>query len=115
MGDHNAEEVMEAVFAEIEKLKTEPVAQWEIDKVRNQSDADFVRSLNSNRGMAWRLANYQAIVDDWRYLTDYRTEYKKVTAEDIMRVAKKYLTKSNRTVVTLVPPATEATDVDASL
>jgi predicted Zn-dependent peptidase len=103
MGDHSAEEVIEAVFAELEKIKTEPVEQWEIDKVRSQSDADFVRSLNSNRGMAWRIANYQAIAGDWRYLIDYRKEYKSVTPEDIMRVANKYLTRSNRTVVTLVP------------
>jgi len=104
MGDHNVDEVMEAALAEIERLKTEPVEQWEIDKVRNQSDADFIRSLNSTRGLAYRLANYQAIAGDWHYLLDYRTEYKRVTPEDIMRVANKYLTRSNRTIVTLVPP-----------
>lgn len=104
MGDHSVEEVMETALAEIEKLKTEPVEQWEIDKVRTQSDADFIRSLNSTRGVAYRVANYQAIAGDWRYLLDYRTEYKNVTPEDIMRVANEYLTKSNRTVVTLVPP-----------
>jgi predicted Zn-dependent peptidase len=111
MGDHSAEDVIEAVLAEIEKIKTVPVEKWEIDKVRNQSDADFVRSLNSNMGIAYRLANYQAIVEDWHYLIDYRTEYKNVTAEDIMRVANQYLSKSNRTIVTLVPPE-PGTDAD---
>ena len=114
MGDHSAEEVMEAALAEIEKLKTEPVEQWEIDKVRNQSDADFVRSLNSNNGIAYRLANYQAVNGDWHYLIDYRNEYKNVTAEDIMRVANKYFTKSNRTVVTLVPPPSKTDVLKAS-
>ena len=99
--------------AEIERLKTEPVAQWEIDKVRNQAEADFIRSLSSNSGLAFRLANMQAMVDDWHYLIDYRQEIESVTPDDIMRAAKKYLTKSNRTVVTLVKPEPET--VDASL
>jgi len=110
MGDNSVEDVLEAGYAEIERLKTEPVAQWEIDKVRNQAGADFVRSLSSNMGLAFRLANMQAMVDDWHYLIEYRQEIESVTPEDIMRVAEKYLTKSNRTVVTLVRPEPEAAD-----
>lgn len=110
MGDNSVDSVLKAGFAEIERLKTEPVAQWEIDKVRTQAEADFIRSLTSNNGIAYRLANMQATVGDWRYLIGYRQEIKEVTPEDIMRVAKKYLTRSNRTVVTLVRPEPEAAD-----
>jgi len=108
MGNHTIDEVLAAAFAEIERLKTELVAQWEIDKVRNQADADFIRSLNSNGGIAWRLADMQATVGNWHYIIDYRDEIKRVTAEDIMRVTQKYLTKGNRTVVTLVKPEPDA-------
>ncbi len=110
MGDHSVQEVLDTAFAQINRLKTEPVAQWELDKVRNQADADFIRSLNSNMGLAFRLANMQAMVGDWHYLIDYRTEIKNVTPDDIMRVANKYLTKRNRTVVTLVKPESETAD-----
>ena len=55
-------------------------------------------------GMCWRLANYEAMVGDWSYINDFWEAYKAVTAEDIMRVANKYLNKSNRTVATLVKP-----------
>ncbi len=115
MGNHAIEEVLEKAYAEMDLLKTEPVAQWEIDKVRNQADADFIRSLNSNNGIAYRLADYEAFFGDWRYLIGYRQEIKRVTPEDIMRVAKTYLTKSNRTVVTLVAPASDASAVGAGL
>jgi len=115
MGDHGAEEVIEAALAEIEKIKTEPVEAWEIERVRSQYDAGFIRSLNSNMGLAYRLANYQAINGDWRYMLDYRDEYKAVTPEDIMRVAEKYLTKSNRTVVTLVTPPEKPETLKAGL
>lgn len=113
MGDYTVEEVMDTVYSELNKLKETPVEQWEIDKVRNQADADFVRSLASNGGLAYRIGNMEAMVGDWHYLIDYRKELKAVTPDDIMRVAKKYFTKENRTVVTLVkkdqqPPADKA-------
>ena len=102
MGDHTVAEVMDSCIAEMEKLKTEPVQQWEIDKVRNQADADFIRSLASNNGLAYRIGSMQAMIGDWHYLLDYRDELKSVTPEDLMRVAKTYLTKENRTIINLV-------------
>lgn len=102
MGQHTVDEVMAAALAEIDRLKTEPVQPWELDKVRNQADADFVRNFTSNSGMAFRIGNMEAMAGNWHYLIDYRDEYKRVTPEDIMRVANKYFTKSNRTIATLV-------------
>lgn len=110
MGDHTVAEVIDSVYAQIDKLKTEPVAKWEIDKVRTQVDADFIRSLNSNMGLAIRIGNMEAMVGDWNYLIVYREEIKQVTPEDIMRVAQKYLVKKNRTVVTLLKTSSIASD-----
>lgn len=110
MGNHTVDEVLTAVYAEIDRLKTEPVTQAEIDKILAQTDADFVRSLASNNGIAFRLGDMQAVAGNWHYLLDYRQEMKKITPADIMRVAKTYLTKTNRTVVTLVKPASAGGD-----
>ncbi len=101
---HTTQELEEAIYAEIKKIKTEPVSNWELQKVKNQFDAAMIKSVNSNMGMCWRLANYEAMVGDWSYINDFWQAYKAVTAEDIMRVANKYLNKSNRTVATLVKP-----------
>jgi predicted Zn-dependent peptidase len=99
---HSTQEVEEAVYIELEKLKTEPVSRWELEKFANQLQADFVQGMKSNLGMAWRLGNYQALVGDWRYLLEHKKERGEVTPEDIMRVAKKYLNEHNRTVAALV-------------
>ncbi len=107
MGDYSADAAVDSVLLVIENLKTTPVESWEIDKVRTQADADFIRSLASNMGLARRIGNMEAMTGDWHYLIDYREEYKAVTPEDIMRVANEYLTKSNRTIVTLVKPTEE--------
>ncbi len=114
LGNHTVDEVMTAVLAEIDRLKTEPVQQWEIDKIKSQTDADFIRSLSSNEWLAGQLANMEALAGNWHYLIDYRDEIKRVTPEDIMRVANKYFTKTNRTVAVLVSPSTKASGKPAA-
>jgi predicted Zn-dependent peptidase len=97
-GNTTVSQLEEAVYAEIERLQTEPVSQWELEKMRNQVDASLIRSLESNNGLAFRIANSESITGNWRYFLDSREQLKKVTADDIMRVANKYLIKRNRTV-----------------
>jgi predicted Zn-dependent peptidase len=107
---HTCEEVELAIYEEIDKLKTEPVSEWELQKIRNQLDAGFIRGMNSNMGLAWRLCFYQAMADDWRYLMEYYEELKAVNANDIMNAANKYLQPEKRTVVTLVRPESDSED-----
>ena len=99
---HTPLDVEEAVYAELERLKTEPVAEKEFKRILKQVDAGFIRNLSSNAGMAQQLAFYEGIAGDWRYILGWRENMYKITPEDIMRVAKTYFTKGNRTVGTLV-------------
>jgi predicted Zn-dependent peptidase len=99
---HTPEEIEEAIYEEIERLKTEPISDWELEKVRNQADADFIRGLRSNFGMAYRLGNYEALTGSWKYLVDVIEKRKAVTPEEIMNVSRKFFTSTNRTVATLV-------------
>ncbi len=104
---HTSREVENAFYEEIEKLKTEPVSERELQKVINQMEAHFIRGLGSNAGMASRLTYYESVAGDWRYLLNHTEEIRKVTPEDIQRVAKKYLVKRNRTVAVLVKKTSE--------
>ncbi len=102
MGDHTVAELEAAAYAEIDRLKTEKVSEWELEKVRNQFDAAFVRSLQSNMGLAFRLSSSEAVTGNWHFFLNYREAVKKVTADDVMRVVNKYLTRTNRSVVYIV-------------
>jgi predicted Zn-dependent peptidase len=75
--------------------------------VLNNLDADLVRALRSNGGLASQLALYQTVAGDWRYALKARDKIAAVTPADIQRVAAEYFTKSNRTVATLVKKAGE--------
>ncbi len=98
---HTAETVEDAIYEELEKLKTTPVTDRELQKIKNQLEADFIRSLESASGLASKIASYEAI-SGWRYINTLVEKTTAVTAEDIMRVARKYFTKTNRTVAILV-------------
>jgi len=109
LAPHTAAEVEAAVYEEIERLKRESVASKELEKVLNNLDADLIRGLRSNGGLASQLALYQAVAGDWRYILTSRDKVAAVTAADVQRVATQYFTKSNRTVAVLVKKGTDKT------
>ena len=111
LAPHTAAEVEAAVYEEIERLKREPVASKELEKVLNNLDADLIRGLRSNSGLASQLALYQAVAGDWRYILTSRDKVAAVTAADVQRVATQYFTKSNRTVAVLVKKGPDKTVV----
>lgn len=95
---HTLAEVEKAILDELDKVKKEPVTDRELLRVKNQLDASMIRSLGSNLGIAFQVAFGQILYGD--YHAEFRDleRTKKVTAEDVQRVANKYLTVKNRTV-----------------
>jgi len=94
-----------ALHAEIERLKTEPVSEKELNRVKNQLRAELLRSLDSNLGMAQSLVAYQVKTGDWRNLFSQINAIMAVTPADIQRVAKATFTAENRTTARIVPPS----------
>nr|WP_223908500.1 pitrilysin family protein [Geobacter sp. AOG1] len=95
---HTVAEVETAIYAEIEKLQREPVAAQDLQQILNRLEYEEVRQMGSNGGLARNLTEYEAVAGTWRYLIEHRQKVAKVTPDDVMRVAKKYLVRENRTV-----------------
>ncbi len=95
---HTKEENLEAIYAQIERLRNEPVTQEELNKAKTRARAGLIRQLDSNEGLAQQLTFYEALTGDWRNLFKQLDQINAVTAEDIQRVAKTYFTTKNRTV-----------------
>ncbi|MDZ7264643.1 MAG: insulinase family protein [candidate division KSB1 bacterium] len=98
---HTPEELEQALYEEIERLKNEPVSDYELQKVKNRAEANFIMGLRSSMGLASRLGRAELGLG-WRDLQQSIQRLKAVTADDVMRVAKTYFTKDNRTVGILV-------------
>jgi len=94
---HVPEEVEKAVYLEIERF-IENVSEKELRKVINKLESSMVFDLDTNRGVARLLSYYQTIFGDWKYSVNYMNALKTITLDDIKRVSKKYLRKSNRIV-----------------
>jgi predicted Zn-dependent peptidase len=91
------EQVEQAIYVEIERLKNELVSEYELQKVKNRAEARFIRGLRSTRRLASRLGRNELNLG-WRDIPASLERMKAVTADDIQRVAKEYFTKDNRTV-----------------
>jgi len=105
--DRSVEEVAAALHEQIELLKTEPVSEAELERVKTQARAALLRSLDSNSGMAAILAEYEVKTGDWRNAFDKLEAIEAVTAEDVMRVARETFRPENRTIGRLLPPNNE--------
>lgn len=95
-------EVEKALYDEIERIKSEPPSERELQKAKNQIESFFIFSQDSLYMQAMVNGKFE-ILGSWTLKDKYLEEIKKVKPEDIQRVAKKYLTEDNRTVGILIP------------
>lgn len=109
---HTVAEAERALYEEIEKIKREPISDAELEKIRSQIDAEFIKELETNRGFARQFGYYYLASEDPAILDTMRDEMKKVTPQDIQRVASKYLTANNRTVAEIETARTQTPTAD---
>ena len=103
----DVDDLEQAMNAEIERVKTEPLSDREFQKLRNQVESDFVQQNSTVAGRAESLANYSVYFGDANLINNEIDRYMKVTKEDIQRVANKYLTKNNRVVLHYLPKSAQ--------
>ena len=99
----NLDEVEKLAYAEVDRLKNEPIADWELDKVRMASKRQSAQRLEGTLYRAILIAQMAVYYNDPNLINTRFDKIQSVTKEDIQRVAKTYLTEQNRTVVTTLP------------
>nr|WP_205729296.1 pitrilysin family protein [Ferrimonas aestuarii] len=93
-----ADKLETALIAEINKVAKEGVSAKELEKVKNSKLMGFYDTMETINGRANTLGSYEVFYGDYREMYSAPEAYAKVTPEDVQRVAKTYLKKSNRTV-----------------
>ncbi len=91
-----------AVYAELDALLHDPPSETELQRIRNQLEANGVRRLTSNMGLALQLAESSSIFGDWRTTFELSGRLLTVGPEDISRVVQTFFSRENRTVATLI-------------
>ena len=96
------EELEDLLLAEVAKMKTELVADRELQRIKKLNRRDFIDRMRSNESLAGTLATLEVQVG-WQYLMNYLEKLDAVTPEDIRRVANKYIQTENKTSAYVIP------------
>lgn len=95
-----AQDVEIELLKQIELMKTTKVTKAEIDKVKMNTKADFIYSLESSTSVANLFGSY-LVRGDIAPLMSYEEDIKKVTAKKVQEVANKYFDFSKSTTMIL--------------
>jgi len=95
-----AESVEKEILKEIEKLKTKGIQKSELEKIKINTKADFIFSLESSSHVADLFGSYLAR-GNIKPLLEYEDKLSKLTAEEIVKVANKYFIDETKTTIIL--------------
>ena len=98
----DAKEIENEILDTIAQIKKGEFSQKDIDKIKINTKADFIFSLESSTEVASLYGSY-LVRNNINPLLNYEANVAKLTKEDLVKVANKYLIKSNSTTVILKP------------
>ena len=100
---HNAQKVENAIFTEISKIKGFGVSDTDLKIAKKIIESDTYYSRESVSNIAQELGYVITLTGNSDYYNSYLNKINKVTANDIKRVANKYLTKNNSAISIILP------------
>jgi zinc protease len=100
---HTTDEVTVALIAELDRMKTEPITEHELQRTKNQFARDYIMGRESNQQKALQLAHAVVIHNDIKTADGEFDIFQNITIADVQRVARTYFRPENRLVLTLMP------------
>jgi zinc protease len=97
------EETTNALIAELDRLRNEPVSAAELQQAKNQFARDYILGRESIQSKADQLGHAVVIHDDIKTADGEFDIFQGLTTADVQRVARTYFTPENRVVLTILP------------
>lgn len=98
-----AQEAADALIAEIEHLKNEPITDHELQRTKNQFARDYILRRETIQEKALQLSHAAVIHHDITTADGEFDIFQSITTADVQRVARTYFTPQNRIVLTILP------------
>ena len=111
---HSVDDLERAFVAEVEALKSQLVDEEELERIRAQVVAERIFEQDSLFYQAMQIGALETQGYDWRLLDQYVENMRRVTAEQIREVARKYLVEDQLTVARLDPQPIDSGEGDQS-
>jgi zinc protease len=100
---HTTDEVAAALIAELDRLKSEPISERELQRTKNQFARDYILGRESDKDKALQLGHAVVIHHDIKTADGEFDIFQGITTADVQRVARTYFTPENRTVLMIMP------------
>lgn len=95
----SANKVIDEILKQIDRIRTEPVSDQELDDAKAYLTGSFPRRFDTNKKIADMLLAMEYYNLGHDYISKYPEHIKSVTKDDIIRVARKYLDTNNYILV----------------
>ena len=100
---HSTDDVTSTLIEELDRLKTEPITEHELQRTKNQFARDYIFGRLSNQQKAGQLSHAVVIHNDIKTADGEFDIFQNITVADVQRVARTYFRPENRLVLTLMP------------
>ncbi|HVG29751.1 MAG TPA: pitrilysin family protein [Pyrinomonadaceae bacterium] len=97
------EDAERGLLAEIKKMQDAPVSPAELEKAKNQLVTGQLQERETNNGKALAIGDAAVLLGDPQRVNTDLARLERVTAADVQRVMKKYMTDANRLVIYYLP------------
>lgn len=107
---HTCEELLaslEAIFAEVRR---DGITAAELDRAKARLELGTLQGLETVSGKAEQIGFYETVLGDPAALFDKLAAFRRVTLGDVLRVARRYLVDTARTVIEVIPDGSEEGD-----
>lgn len=106
LNGQNLSKVENKIFDIIKDFQTKNVAPSDLERAKKMIERDTLYARESVSATASEIGYCTLLTGDWNFYNDYLSNIKKVTVEDIKKVAQKYLDK-NHAIISVVNPKTQ--------
>ncbi len=100
--DQDLDEIRDVLLSTIDELESSPPTEEEVRRAINAQQRHIETTLNDSGRVGIQLSEWAA-AGDWRLLFLQRDRLDEVTVDDVIRVAKTYLKRDNRTIGQFIP------------
>ena len=97
------DDVEQSMYREFERIQQAPPAEQELQRAKNQVEADYLFGQDSMFRQAMLLGQAETVGAGWRHIDRFLERLRSVSAQEVQRVAKHYLMPESRTVGILIP------------
>jgi zinc protease len=88
---------------ELDRICHERVSQKELTRVKSRAELGFLMALENASGKAEQIGFYEAVLGDAGQIFARLARFRAVTADDVMRVARRVFDRSQRTRIEVLP------------